>query len=117
MESFDSARRTDFAVAFVIPGIVYLADAIATRSEAIVVWRISFSNVSVPRLFKGELKPGVYLVITLPPVVFPFIWLTFYASLAYAGSVVLILCQRRCDQHRSSTAIDSIRVGERSSLR
>jgi len=90
MATFESTLRTDLAVAFFIPGIVYLADAIGTQSEAIAVRGLSFSSTPIPQLLKGELKTGFYLGIALALVVFPFIWLTFNASLAFAVSVALI---------------------------
>jgi magnesium transporter len=42
------------------------------------------------QLLKGELKTGFYLGITLALLVFPFSWLAFNASLAFAVSVALI---------------------------
>jgi magnesium transporter len=44
----------------------------------------------MPQLLKGELKTGLYLGIALALVVFPFIWLTFNASMAFSVSVALI---------------------------
>jgi magnesium transporter len=90
MATFENTLRTDLAVAFFIPGIVYLADAIGTQSEAIAVRGLSFSSTPIPQLLKGELKTGLYLGIALALVVFPFILLTFNASLAFAVSVSLI---------------------------
>ena len=90
MATFESTLRADLAVAFFIPGIVYLADAIGTQSEAIAVRGLSFSGTPFPQLLKGELKTGLFLGIALAVVVFPFVWLTFSASLAFAVSVALI---------------------------
>jgi magnesium transporter len=90
MATFESTLRADLAVAFFIPGIVYLADAIGTQSEAIAVRGLSFSSTPIPQLLKGELKTGLYLGIALALMVFPFIWLAFNASLAFAVSVALI---------------------------
>jgi len=90
MATFENTLRADLAVAFFIPGIVYLADAIGTQSEAIAVRGLSFSSTSIPQLLKGELKTGLYLGITLALFVFPFIWLAFSASLAFAVSIALI---------------------------
>jgi magnesium transporter len=90
MATFENTLRADLAVAFFIPGIVYLADAIGTQSEAIAVRGLSFSRAPVSQLWRGELKTGFFLGIALAFVVFPFIWLTFSASLAFAVSVALI---------------------------
>jgi len=69
---------------------VYLADAIGTQSEAIAVRGLSFSGTPIPQLLKGEFKTGLYLGIALALIVFPFIWFTFNALLAFAVSVALI---------------------------
>lgn len=90
MATFESTLRADLAVAFFIPGIVYLADAIGTQSEAIAVRGLSFSSTPIMQLLKGELKTGFYLGISLALLVFPFIWLAFNASLAFSVSVALI---------------------------
>lgn len=90
MATFESTLRADLAVAFFIPGIVYLADAIGTQSEAIAVRGLSFSSTPIMQLLKGELKTGFYLGISLALFVFPFIWLAFNASLAFAVSFALI---------------------------
>ncbi len=90
MATFESTLRADLAVVFFIPGIVYLADAIGTQSEAIAVRGLSFSDTPIPQLLKGEFKTGLYLGIALALIVFPFIWFAFNASLAFAVSVALI---------------------------
>jgi magnesium transporter len=90
MASFEGTLRADLAVAFFIPGIVYLADAIGTQSEAIAVRGLSFSHMPVSELLRGELKTGFFLGIALAFLVFPVIWLAFDASLAFAVSVALI---------------------------
>ena len=90
MAIFENTLRTDLAVAFFIPGIVYLADAIGTQSEAIAVRGLSFTGTPIPQLLKGELKTGFYLGIALALLVFPFTWLAFNAPLAFAVSVSLV---------------------------
>lgn len=90
MAIFEGTLRADLAVAFFIPGIVYLADAIGTQSEAIAVRGLSFSRTPVSQLLRGELKTGLLLGIALALLVFPFIWLAFSAALAFAVSFALI---------------------------
>lgn len=90
MATFENTLRADLAVAFFIPGIVYLADAIGTQSEAIAVRGLSFSNVPIPQLLRGEFKTGLFLGIALAVAVFPFIWVAFNAKLAFAVSLALI---------------------------
>lgn len=90
MATFETTLRTDLAVAFFIPGIVYLADAIGTQSEAIAVRGLSFSGAPIMQLLKGELKTGLYLGAALAVMVFPFIWYAFDAKLAFAVSIALV---------------------------
>ncbi|BCX81447.1 magnesium transporter [Methylomarinovum caldicuralii] len=90
MAGFEDVLRRDVEVAFFIPGLVYLADAIGTQSEAIAVRGLSFSRASLGKLWWGELQTGMLLGLTLALLVFPFIWLAFSASLALALALSLI---------------------------
>lgn len=90
MASFEKALRADLAVAFFVPGIVYLADAIGTQSEAIAVRGLSFSQSPITQLLKSEFKTGLYLGIALALLVFPFIWIAYNAVLAFSVAIALI---------------------------
>jgi magnesium transporter len=90
MANFENTLRADLAVAFFVPGIVYLADAIGTQSEAIAVRGLSFSRVPIRQLWRSEFTTGLCLGITLAVLLFPFVWLMFSASLALAVSVSLV---------------------------
>ncbi|QSA96184.1 magnesium transporter [Methylococcus sp. EFPC2] len=90
MAAFEATLRADVAVAFFIPAIVYLADAIGTQSEAIAVRGLSFSGTPITELLKGELKTGFYLGLALAASVFPVIWIAYNATLAFAVSVALV---------------------------
>jgi magnesium transporter len=67
---FESQLESDVALAFFIPGVVYIADAVGTQTEALVVRGIS---VGVPiRSFAGrELFTGVVIGLVLALVTFP----------------------------------------------
>jgi len=65
MASFEASLQANVAIAFFVPGIVYLADAIGTQSEAIAVRGLSLSHAPVQRLLLGELRTGILLGLVL----------------------------------------------------
>lgn len=65
------------AIAFFVPGLVYLADAIGTQTEAVAVRGLSLSHASLSSLVSGELRTGLLIGLTLGAVTFPLVWLTF----------------------------------------
>jgi magnesium transporter len=58
MAYFESALRSRIAIAFFLPGIVYLADAIGTQTEAIAVRGLSLSHLRIRDLLARELWTG-----------------------------------------------------------
>ncbi|MGA8054748.1 MAG: magnesium transporter [Burkholderiales bacterium] len=62
---FERELESKVAIAFFIPGIVYLADAVGTQSEAIAVRGLSLSRMSLARLIGGELRTGVLIGLVL----------------------------------------------------
>lgn len=75
--SFEAALSSRVALAFFIPGIVYLADAVGTQTEAIAVRGLSLSHVPLRTLMAGEMRTGLLIGLTLGVLSFPMIWLTF----------------------------------------
>lgn len=63
--AFEEDLRRRLAVAFFVPAIVYLADAIGTQTEAIAVRGISLSRLPLSRLLWGELRTGLVIGATL----------------------------------------------------
>lgn len=63
--SFERSLEETVAIAFFVPGIVYLADAIGTQTEAVAVRGLSLGPVSVGRLLVAELGAGVLIGLTL----------------------------------------------------
>ena len=55
---FERALEARIAIAFFVPGIVYLADAIGTQTEAIIVRGLSLSRASLRHLLLTSLEPG-----------------------------------------------------------
>jgi len=59
MAGFEATLQAKVTVAFFIPGIVYLADAIGTQSEAIAVRGLSLTRSGIAHLLSGELRTGM----------------------------------------------------------
>lgn len=91
MASFESELRERVAVAFFVPGIVYLADAIGTQTEAIAVRGLSLSRARLRDLLGQELGAGALMGLVLGAIAFPFVWLAFgEARLALAVLLALL---------------------------
>lgn len=63
--SFERSLEETVAIAFFVPGIVYLADAIGTQTEAVAVRGLSLGPVSVRRLLGAELAAGLLIGLVL----------------------------------------------------
>jgi magnesium transporter len=87
---FEALLETQVAVAFFVPGIVYLADAIGTQTEAIVIRGISLCRASLRRLLISELGTGFLIGLVLAGLIFPTVALG-YGDVRMAGAVSLSL--------------------------
>jgi len=88
---FETTLEARIAIAFFVPGIVYLADAVGTQSEAIAVRGLSLSRLPLARLLAGELRTGLLIGTTLALLVLGPIWWWFGdAELALAVAVALL---------------------------
>jgi magnesium transporter len=74
---FERILQTKLAVAFFVPTIVYLADAIGTQTEAIVVRGLSLSRLSLRHLLADELRTGLLIGATLGALSFPMVAVLF----------------------------------------
>lgn len=91
MTRFEAALSAHVALAFFVPAIVYLADAIGTQSEAIAVRGLSLSTAGLARLLKGEIATGTLLGAIMAGAALPAIWLAFGdVRLALAVSAALL---------------------------
>lgn len=90
MAAFESTLSSTIAVAFFVPGIVYLADAIGTQTEAIAVRRLSLTHAGLARLLTGELRTGMLLGAVLGLVSFFPVWLLF-GELRLAAAVAIAI--------------------------
>jgi magnesium transporter len=86
--AFERSLESRVALAFFIPGIVYLADAIGTQTEAIAVRGLSLSRAPLATLVGGEVRTGLLIGLVLGACALPLVWLAF-ADLRLALAVSL----------------------------
>jgi magnesium transporter len=100
---FEKRLHENVMLAFFIPGIVYLADAVGTQTETVVVRGLSV-GVSLRRMLKRELWTGLAVGLTLAAAAGPLIWwrwgdpsialcvaLAFFASCSTATLAAMLL--------------------------
>jgi magnesium transporter len=88
--SFEEELRREVSLAFFIPGIVYLADAVGTQTEALIIRGLPL-GISIRRVFLKELVTGLLVGIALAAVFFPLAlwrWGETDVSLAVALSLL-----------------------------
>lgn len=90
MAGFESTLNAHIAVAFFVPGIVYLADAIGTQSEAVAVRGLSLTRAGIRHLLGGELRTGMAIGALLGLIAYLPIWVAFGdARLAAAVAIAI----------------------------
>ncbi|KAB2913977.1 MAG: magnesium transporter [Hyphomicrobiaceae bacterium] len=90
MARFEAALAAHIAVAFFIPAIVYLADAVGTQSEAVAVRGLSLTSADLAPLLVGEVGTGILIGVALGTLAYPMVWLAF-GSAALAATVAIAL--------------------------
>lgn len=70
---FETQLQSRIMLAFFIPGIVYLADAVGTQTETIVVRGLSI-GVAMRQMVMRELLAGLAIGLALAAIAGPFIW-------------------------------------------
>jgi magnesium transporter len=90
MAGFESTLSTHIAVAFFVPGIVYLADAIGTQSEAVAVRGLSLTRTGIGHLLGGELRTGMAIGAALGLIAFLPVWIAF-GELRLAAAVAIAI--------------------------
>jgi magnesium transporter len=92
MAAFEPVLQAHIAVAFFVPAIVYLADAIGTQTEAVVVRGLSHGHLPLAKILLGELATGAIIGALLGLVSFPLTYWGFASapiSLAVSLSIAL----------------------------
>jgi magnesium transporter len=91
MSRFERVLEDQVAIAFFVPAIVYLADAIGTQTEAIAVRGLSLSRLPLRHLLAGEVRTGLLIGATLAALSFPIVTLMFDVRLgASVASAVFV---------------------------
>jgi magnesium transporter len=90
MVRFEAQLAANIAIAFFIPAIVYLADAVGTQTEAVAVRGLSLSSPNLRPLLVGEIGTGVLIGMALGSIAYPIVWLAF-GSAALAAMVAVAL--------------------------
>jgi magnesium transporter len=88
MAGFEQMLQANVAVAFFVPAIVYLTDAIGTQTEAIAVRGLSLRKLSLGRILAGEIVTGGMIGLALAVVAFLAVWLVFGSVLIAAGVAI-----------------------------
>lgn len=92
MAGFERTLALSPALAFFVPGLVYLADAIGTQTEAVAVRGLSLSHAPVGTLIGGEVRTGLLIGLVLGGLTFPCVWLAFGdPTLAFAVALSLVM--------------------------
>jgi len=86
MAGFETVIQAHVAVAFFVPALVYLADAIGTQSEAIAVRGLSLSRRGIAHLVSGELRTGVLIGAVLGSAAFVIV-MALWRDARLAGAV------------------------------
>jgi magnesium transporter len=87
---FEDQLKQNVLVAFFIPGVVYLADAVGTQTEALVIRGLSV-GVAVRRIALRELATGLFVGVIVAAVSYPLVLVGWHdAQVAAAVSVALL---------------------------
>lgn len=87
---FEEAISGDVRLAFFVPGVVYMADAVGTQTEALMIRGLSV-GASMRRALRLEAVTGLLLGLLLGGLTFPAVWLVLGApDLAAAVAIALL---------------------------
>jgi magnesium transporter len=89
VRGFESELSSDVRLAFFIPGIVYMADAVGTQTEALVIRGLSV-GVRIRRVFRTEALTGLVVGLVLAALAVCGVWVVL-GSLPLAVTVGLSL--------------------------
>jgi magnesium transporter len=85
MASYEQFLQANVVIAFFIPTVVYLTDAIGTQTETIAVRGLSLRSRPLPRLLWNEMLTGGAIGLILGFLALPAVWIIFQDVLLAAG--------------------------------
>ncbi|WP_113699248.1 magnesium transporter [Nonomuraea lactucae] len=88
LATFEERLAANVALAFFLPGVVYLADAVGTQTEAVVVRGLSV-GASIRRLARGEAVTGLIIGTVMAAAFLPFALLYGDARVALTAAISL----------------------------
>ncbi|MBL8913119.1 MAG: magnesium transporter [Archangium sp.] len=91
MSRFERTLAEQVSVAFFIPAVVYLADAIGTQTEAIAVRFLSLSHVPFRSVLWGEVRTGFLMGLALGVLALPIVAVAFELRLALAVGFAIMV--------------------------
>lgn len=92
MSGFETLLHDNISLSFFIPGIVYLADAIGTQTETIVIRGMTLSSTSFRKILLQEIQTGFLIGLILGIISLPIIFFggyDFKIALIVSSTVVL----------------------------
>jgi magnesium transporter len=89
---YEEGIKTQVAIAFFIPAIVYIADAIGTQTEAIVVRGLSYGHLPLASILLSESTTGFVIGTTLGVIALPVIILIFGEAMLAIVVALSIAC-------------------------
>jgi magnesium transporter len=87
--SFEERLQGNVALAFFIPGIVYMADAVGTQTETLVIRGLSV-GVPIGEVVRRELLTGLLVGLALSAAFLPLAWLGWEGDVAFAAALALL---------------------------
>lgn len=91
MTRFEAALMSNVALAFFVPALVYLADAVGTQTEVVAIRSLSLAEVAFRRFFASEVATGALVGLAISLLACALIWLAFGSlPLGIAVAVALL---------------------------
>ncbi len=87
--SFEERLQANVALAFFIPGIVYMADAVGTQTETLVIRGLSV-GVPIREVVRREIVTGLLVGIVVAAVFFPVVLWQWEQDVAVAAALALL---------------------------
>ena len=90
MARFEHALQANIVIAFFIPALVYLADAVGTQTQAVVVRGLSLEMRPLGSMLLPELATGLLIGLPLALITFLGIWIAFQDAILAGGVAVAL---------------------------